>query len=275
MIEIPRGERFARMLIHTSAILTYHSLDSSGSAVSVSPGRFREHVESLMEQQIPVVPLRRVRETPGAVALTFDDGYGNFVDHAVPVLEQYNLTATLFIVSGHCGGLSEWNRASRHKIPTQALLEWRDIAALPTRLIEIGAHTVSHPDLAAMSVQGVTEEMYQCRAQLEDRLGRRVEQFAYPYGSSTPEVRDVAAQLFHLACSTTLDYVTPAADKLNLPRIDTFYLRSNFWFDQLMNPAGRNYITVRRLIRRARACSGAACRPRECSYTRPDLDGGH
>ena len=67
-------------------ILTYHSIDDSGSVISVSPAQFRRHMQILTEKRIRVVPLRDVQATPGAVALTFDDGYRNLVEHAAPVL---------------------------------------------------------------------------------------------------------------------------------------------------------------------------------------------
>jgi len=67
-------------------VLTYHSLDNSGSVISLSPGLFRDQMQQLADAGVPVVPLPMVDSVSGAVAITFDDGYQNFLEHALPVL---------------------------------------------------------------------------------------------------------------------------------------------------------------------------------------------
>ena len=67
-----------------SAILTYHSLDDSGSVISTPPSRFQRQMEFLAASGIPVAPLDQVLACPGSVAITFDDGFRNLLDHAVP-----------------------------------------------------------------------------------------------------------------------------------------------------------------------------------------------
>src|SRR6202043_11676 len=91
-----------------SAILTYHSLDDSGSVISVPPALFRRQMDFLAASGIPVVPLNEVMKRPGSVAITFDDGFRNFADHAVPVLERHRLPATVFVVSRYCGLTNDW-----------------------------------------------------------------------------------------------------------------------------------------------------------------------
>src|SRR5262245_53682892 len=80
------------------AILTYHSIDDSGSVISVDAATFRAHIEWLVKQKIAVVPLDRLREMSDdthAVALTFDDGFENFATGAWPVLRDYALPVTV------------------------------------------------------------------------------------------------------------------------------------------------------------------------------------
>src|SRR5215813_12064633 len=91
-----------------SAIFTYHSLDHTGSVISVRPDDFRRQMEALAASSVKVVALPQIRKHPDAVAITFDDGFGNFTEHALPVLERLRLPATVFVISGYCGGRNNW-----------------------------------------------------------------------------------------------------------------------------------------------------------------------
>ena len=91
------------MRSQASAILAYHSIDESGSVISVAPSIFRGQMQSIVDSGIPVVPLPRILDSPGSIAITFDDGYRNFMEHALPALSEFSLPATVFIVTGLCG----------------------------------------------------------------------------------------------------------------------------------------------------------------------------
>ncbi len=235
-----------------SAILTYHSLDDSGSVISIHPDLFREQIECFLKLQIPIVPLKDAMRAPGSVALTFDDGYDNFLEFGYPVLAKYALPATLFLVSGYCGRQAGWLccQSSVKRPPRiMGLSELRTLAGSGT---EIGAHTVHHLDLTALSEEHAEREIRESRFRLEDSLGRAVEAFAYPYGTCTPAVQRLVKQYFRLACGTSLGYLSGRCDRFNLPRLDMYYLRQRIWYSRLMKLDGRAYIALRRLLRKAR-----------------------
>lgn len=236
-----------------SAILTYHSLDATGSVISARPAVFRRQMERLAGSGTPVVPLTRIPETPGALALTFDDGYRNFLEHGLPVLEKHRFPATVFVVSGRCGGLNDWSHRYSARTPRLELMSWSEVRQLGDAGVALGAHTVNHPDLARVPEAEAAREMRDCRRELEDRTGRPVEALAYPYGNSTPAVRLLARQEFRLACGTTLRFLRGQEDPWNLPRIDAWYLGGAWRLDQLLKPGGRAYIAARRWLRRLRA----------------------
>lgn len=236
-----------------SCILTYHSLDTSGSVISVSPAAFREQIEWLAANGVPVVPLGRIRETPGAVAITFDDGFHNFFEHAAPVLAKYGFPATVFAVSEFCGGWNDWPSQPRDAgIPRMPLMAWAELQHLAKTGIGIGCHTATHPYLSRMSAEEIEQELYRSRSAIEQRIGAPVETFAYPYGDFTLAVRQAAARHFRWACSTRLAFLSPACDALDLPRLDVFYLRNPFWFRGLDKPYGSAYLVARGWLRVAR-----------------------
>src|SRR5260221_9817255 len=232
----------------SSAILLYHSLDRSGTIFSTDPSLFREHLEALAESGVETVPLEAVRKTPGAIALTFDDGYDNFHEHALPVLVERRLPATLFVVSGQCGGTSQW-RSRAGRAVAQRLLSWRQLREIAEAGVTIGAHTVSHVNLASLPEDKVIREMRDCRMEIEDHIGRPVNVFAYPYGISDRRIRRLAQQEFRMACGTRLSLVDKKADPFDLPRICDFYVRNTYLncplrLRRLNQMAGRAYLAI-------------------------------
>ncbi len=234
-----------------SAILTYHSLDDSGSVISTPPEVFRRQIESLAGSGIPLVPLDRAASCPGSIAVTFDDGYRNLAKHAFPVLEHFRVPATVFVVSRYCGLHNNWPSQPAGLVPELPLLSWQELAAAPPG-INIGAHTATHPRLPALSADDCDRELSECREEIEQRLARPVRWLAYPFGSCTPGVCSSAARHFELALGTSLRFVSPGVSPMNMPRIDMFYLRDRRSLDRLFSPLMRGYIGIRNAAREAR-----------------------
>src|SRR5689334_5225629 len=155
-----------------SAILTYHSLDKSGSVISVEPSLFHRQMQALVANGIKVAALDKVFEHPGSVAITFDDGFANLCDHALPLLESLGLPATIYVVSGYCGKHNNWP-TQPDGIPQLPLMDWAALRRLPS-LFSLGAHTVNHPDLRTLDEGDIEREMRDSREEIEQRTGRPV-----------------------------------------------------------------------------------------------------
>ena len=236
-----------------SAILTFHSLDDSGSVLSIPPDRFRDQMQWVADSGIRVAPLAETPNISGAIALTFDDGFRNFHRHGLAILQKHRMPATVFIVTGYCGRRNRWPGQSPAS-PELELMSWTELRELDALGIELGAHTVNHPNLARLTESQVAGELLDCKSAIEDRTGKPVPSFAYPYGASNPAVRQRVGQHFQIACGTTLRFAGPESDPLDLPRIDAYYVRGMNRFQALMTRPGERYIAARRLFRRVRAC---------------------
>jgi len=236
-----------------SVILTYHSLDDSESVISIPPSLFLQQMEFLAASGMPVVPLDQALHRPGSIAISFDDGFCNLLDHAVPVLERLRLPATIFVVSEYCGRNNNWP-SQPHGVPDLPLLSWDKLSALPP-LISLGAHTMTHPDLRRLSAEECERELCECQGQIEQHLGRPVRCLAYPYGASSPQVRSLADRHFELAVGTSLRFLSTRSSRLNLPRIDAYYLRGWFSLERLFTESGSLYIGFRSLLRDVRRFS--------------------
>lgn len=235
-----------------SAILTYHSIDSSGSVISISPAVFQSHLEILATSALPIVPLSEIEKMPGCIAITFDDGFENFDEFAVPLLMKYKFPATVFLVSGYCGGNNDWP-TQPPAAPRLPLMGWAKLQRLTGAEIEWGAHTVSHPDLTKLSRQAAAEEIRVCRQDIEQRIGRPVKSFAYPYGAADHTARSLAQEEFDIACGTRLALLGQGDNHWELPRVDAYYLRNPARLRSLLRPIGRGYIAARRTLREARS----------------------
>ena len=299
-------------------ILLYHrvvELRTDPWCMGVRPCHFAEHLEVLRRYAHPLGLQQLAQGLLGgvlpdrAVAVTFDDGYADNLHGAKPLLERYDIPATVFLTTGYVGqerefwwdeldrllmqpetlpgalGLTikgstyrwelekgahysedaaSWSRRrgtswrsiyrSRHHLyrslwdllysltegerqrvldklrawagaepmvrPTHRPLSLDEVVTLAQGdLIEIGAHTQTHPALATLPVASQRYEILESKARLEEILGREVTSFSYPHGSlSTKTVAMVREAGFARACSDLADFVGPTPDPFQLPR---------------------------------------------------------
>jgi peptidoglycan/xylan/chitin deacetylase (PgdA/CDA1 family) len=117
-------------------------------------------------------------------------------------------------------GLRAWADAELVVRPTHRPLSPQEVVALRQgELIEVGAHTVTHPALATLPIASQRDEILESKARLEEILGRRVSAFSYPHSSlSTETVGIVREAGFAYACTAFAGPVERPADPFRLPR---------------------------------------------------------
>lgn len=201
-------------------ILMYHSVGAVGRdpyRLCVSPARFTAQMDWLAQRGlrgVSVAGLLRARAEgtdDRLVGITFDDGYDNLIDHALPVLGRHGFTATMFVLPGRLSGVNDWDEG----LPW-SLLSASGIGELASAGMEIGSHTVTHARLAGAASSALAE-IADSRAALEDLTGEPVLGFAYPYGSVDQRARDAVRRAgYEYACS-----VSPhgAPGRFALPRV--------------------------------------------------------
>ena len=237
-------------------ILTYHSIDASGSVISTSPERFRRQMSQLRESSCQVIPLQDIvaalrehRDLPAnSLAITFDDGFESVYAHAFPVLQEYSFPATVFLVTASCGRPSPWN-SQTPKIGPAPLATWDQIAEMACGGVDIGSHTLTHPDLTRLRPEEVENEIRSSRRMIEDRLGRLVSSFAYPFGRSNAGIRALVEGEYRCACSARLGMVDQSSTPYLLKRIEMYYFSSDARFESLIRGKADSYLALRRILR--------------------------
>lgn len=238
------------------AILTYHSIDPSGSPISVAPDRFREHVRWLASGRVRVVPLPELAarvpdgDDADAVALTFDDAFANLAAHALPLLHEAGLPATVFVVTGRVGATNGWAGTDGRRIPELPLLGWDALAALPARGFTLGAHGRTHRALAGLSASALHDELAGSADDLTRRTGLRPAAFAYPYGRVDAAAAAAVRATYAIGCTTELRPVHAGDDPALLPRLDAYYLRAPGALEAWGTPAFARRLRLRALARR-------------------------
>jgi peptidoglycan/xylan/chitin deacetylase (PgdA/CDA1 family) len=237
-------------------ILTYHSLDNSGSVISTSPSNFERQMESLWRRGYRTISLSEAagiacRNTPSPAktfVVTFDDGYQNVYSKAVEVLGRFGFKATVFLITDYCGRDNDWP-GQPSSIQRRPLLSWSQIREMSESGFEIGVHTATHPDLTTISVEGAEREITRSKSAIEDRLGIKAEVFAYPYGRFNSKVLELVRSQFNGACSTKLGKLRPGCDPYLLKRVDMYYFTSSRLFDALPSRAMDWYLGMRNAAR--------------------------
>jgi len=334
------GQWVKNKFVRGALILLYHrvaELSSDPQLMCVTPHHFAEHLEILQRYGQPMrlqqlaEGLRNESLPDRAVAVTFDDGYADNLYNAKPILERYNIPATVFVTTGYIGlerefwwdelerillqperlperlrlsingspfqwelcevahygedsycshrswnveekndpsprhglyrslcqllrplpeeerletldSLLAWASAEAKGRPTHRALSWDEVACMANgELIELGAHTMTHPVLSALPASAQWAEIQCSKACLEDILERPVTSFAYPYGSRSDYTGETVAMVqeagFGYACSNFADVVWRGSNQFQLPRVlvrnwdgETFARRLEEWF---------------------------------------------
>ncbi|AKG20958.1 polysaccharide deacetylase family protein [Calothrix sp. 336/3] len=300
-------------------ILMYHrvaEVDSDPWSLCVTPKHFAEHLEVLRQYGNPI-HLQELTKNLGnrqpvhrSIVVTFDDGYADNFYNAKPLLEKYDIPATVFVTTGgidqkqefwwdeldrlllqpgtlpdslqlningrtyqwELGSAAHYSEADRQRdhhwrmetgenpTPRNTLYRslYQQLQFLPMHerenlldkirvwanaepvgrsthrslsneemlalesggMIEIGAHTVTHPFLAQLPIASQRDEIQQSKDYLEKILGHPITSFSYPNGSYVTDTIPLVEEAgFNCACCSVANRVQPNSNSFLLPRV--------------------------------------------------------
>jgi peptidoglycan/xylan/chitin deacetylase (PgdA/CDA1 family) len=157
---------------------------------------------------------------PGAkvFGITFDDGYRNVHDHAMPVLNALGFTATNYFVARQFDGGNVWDAGKG--IPYSALMSLSEMRNWAAAGHEVGSHTLDHVHLPALSPELADYQIRRSKLELEQALGAEVSAFCYPYGDESAAIRAMVQGAGYLN-ATTIErgLARPSDDVYGIPRV--------------------------------------------------------
>ncbi|NOY15423.1 MAG: polysaccharide deacetylase family protein [Gammaproteobacteria bacterium] len=238
------------------AIITFHTIDNSGSLLSFPPDTFSKFLSSLKKQDLDLCDLDTLLDpaTRNGICITFDDGLRQTYRQALPILRDYDVPAHVFLNTENVGGMNDWPSQPSCS-PRLEMLNWGEIEKLYAAGIYIESHTNNHPDLRGLDDAEIVLECETADKIIENRLGRYPRYFAYPYGLSNERVRAYTRDRYKGCVTTELRYLHEEEDMATLPRLDSYYLKQPWLFEHLASPIPRTYLLLRRLLRNLRAVS--------------------
>lgn len=194
----------------------YHAIGSQAEGdrqgrYSVAPKIFAEQMHWLAENcPNRLIPIDACLTGASGVAVTFDDGYADNIEHAAPVLLKLAIPFTVFVTRSYvCSG-------KRQYLSCKSL---RDLAEMPGATI--GAHGDTHRRLTECDDRSLADELGGTRTWLEDTLGVAVSTLSYPHGACDERVmRAAAAHGYRLAASSRFGLNEKPYDHLALKRTD-------------------------------------------------------
>jgi peptidoglycan/xylan/chitin deacetylase (PgdA/CDA1 family) len=217
-------------MTQTIPVLLYHSVSTQVSSAfrpySIAPEGFAAHMAYLRDQQFNPITvgalaaaMRGEVSLPDApVVISFDDGLLDFYEGALPILQQFGFPATLYVVAGAVGETSHWlGDLGEGERP---MLSWEQIAELPAYGIELGAHSMNHPQLDTVPRPIAQIEIAESRRVMEQRLNMPILSFAYPHGYHGQAVRDmVEAAGYESACGVKNQIANLDGDLYSIARL--------------------------------------------------------
>lgn len=195
-------------------VIMYHHIrdfndpsDKVGTNLSVAPEDFAKQLDFIKDKGYETITFQDIDDDKipaKPVILTFDDGYQNFYQNAYPELKKRNMKAVAYIITGYIGKNEYMN-----------LVQIKEISEYG---IEIGGHTISHPDLTKSPIDKIHKEVNESKTTLEGIIGEKVISFCYPSGKFNAEIEKEISDAGYKYATTTVGGITTFQNLFELNR---------------------------------------------------------
>jgi len=198
-----------------TVIIYHHVSESSPKSTSVTPDQFKQHMDLIEELDLTVVPLTKIADRirnnqhiePNWLAITFDDGYRNVYDEALPILKQRNWPFTVFVNPDMVK-------------PSKLYMDWAQLKELTLHNGHIANHTLSHENLVRddLSIQDIETNLLTSEEKIKKETGQSSRMLAYPYGEYNDEIKALLAKHDFIGFAQHSGAINQTSDRYALTR---------------------------------------------------------
>lgn len=169
-------------------ILMYHNIAKEPGFNTVAVKQFKNQLDFIIENGYRIVSMDNYVEAlknnnfhKHNICITFDDAYRSLEEEVIPILEERNLPATVFVPAGFIGKYNVWDEEiSNTRLEILNEHELRKLSK--NRLVTIGSHGVSHQPLSKLNSGEMRNEIVDSKNQLKEITGSEIKYFSYPFG---------------------------------------------------------------------------------------------
>jgi hypothetical protein len=227
---IDRQTRFFTLPGNKLRVLEYHSISTDGfeDRITISKEKFIKQLDYLKENGYQTMWLSEIDHyqkqqkplPPKTVVLTFDDGYVNNYTELFPLLQQYNMKATCFMVLGRIGKNVDW--PGQYVNDTMALMTKEQLQAIGS-YIEIAHHTFKHDNYTKIPLEAVDEDLQKCNEVIETEQLKVFPALAYTFGRYYRKRGANQVELFRLLQKNGIKYAFRIGNRINKFPLKSFY----------------------------------------------------
>lgn len=216
---------FVPVIVNASSavILQYHHVsDDTPSVTSVTPDVFKQHLDYLTKNNFNVIPLTEATSAlqnkqplpEKSVVITFDDAYLNIYTNAFPLLKEKSWPFTIFVATAPV----DKNYGK--------FLSWEQIQEMTRHGATIANHTINHGhsvehltgETDTQWVQRFKDDLEATEKRIKDKTGQSVKHFAWTFGETTPELRNVIKAMGYIGLGQQSGAAGELSDFTRLPR---------------------------------------------------------
>ncbi len=233
-------------------VLMYHKVPSepieSRHKIFVTKSILRKHLQIIKFRGLQPITFREYlayvkgeklnRTAPKhPIILTFDDGYKDNYENMLPLMNEFGYKGVLFLLGDTRISYNYWDAdKGDHR---DELMNAQQRAAFIQAGWEIGAHTMTHPNLTQLSDEEAIAEIINSKKVLENESGQPVQTFAYPFGFYNTKIKQMVQQAgFEMAIATDKGGMHIEDDRFEVFRTSIFpqdmwiqmYKKTSSWY---------------------------------------------
>jgi len=202
-------------------ILMYHSINDDNNPLSVSKLNFEKQMFFLSKNKFDTIKFEDLDYNIGKkkIIITFDDGYKNLIDNALPILKKYNFTAVCFFVSNHIGQYNFWDE-NKKNFSKLNLMNLDDIKYWLNNKMLIGSHTSDHFNLKKINLDEKLNQISQPKLFFKKNFQIEIDYFSYPFGQYDNDSLNIVKKYYKYAVTTKRSrYKENKFNTFELPRV--------------------------------------------------------